>query len=43
LRMDVLLNDKDAPDKKAPTACMSLSGYTKCNYRTWRYADVKFE
>ncbi|HET6430073.1 MAG TPA: sugar-binding protein, partial [Phycisphaerae bacterium] len=43
LRTDVLINDKDDGDEKAPTACMSLSGYTKCNYRTWRYAEVRFE
>jgi len=42
LRMDLLLNDRDDPDPKAKTTCLSPSGYTKSNYRTWRYAEVKF-
>ena len=42
LRMDLLLNDRDDADPKTKTTCLSPSGYTKSNYRTWRYAEVKF-
>jgi len=43
LRVEVLVNDKDDPDPKAPTTCMSTSGYTKANYRTFRYAELTFK
>ena len=43
LRLELLLNDKDDPDEKAPTTCLSISGYTKANYRTWRYPLVTFK
>ena len=43
LRVEFLLNDKDAPGDKAPLSCLTTTGYVKPNYRTHRYAELTFK